>query len=330
MINKRLFEHYGINTNKHLDIGPVCARPFDTVLIDKQGSCYACECQAWLPQSIGNLQTKSLEEILSSTLRTHLQESVSDGSYRYCNNKQCAYLKSQRIDEGQGHRVRYIRLAIDDSCNLRCPSCRDSLIFHKSGPQYNKAIRLADNVNEWLEQQRDPISVHMGSDGDPYASHVYRHFMANTPHKENIRYWIMTNGLLFRDAHTQSPHVTESLDQLAVSIDGATAPTYEKLRLGGNWSKLSENLQVMSDLKQEHGFRFHWHMVVQNDNWREIPLMAELAEKHGVDRMFFNPIQDWNTGLDHKQQDYRHKEEFVSLISGVLKSSKISRAWQLT
>ena len=43
MINKRLFEHYGINTNKDLKIQNRCPRPYDTVLIDKQGSCYACE-----------------------------------------------------------------------------------------------------------------------------------------------------------------------------------------------------------------------------------------------------------------------------------------------
>ena len=38
MINKRLFEHYGIDTNKDLNIRKRCPRPFDTVLIDKQGS----------------------------------------------------------------------------------------------------------------------------------------------------------------------------------------------------------------------------------------------------------------------------------------------------
>ncbi len=42
MINKRLFDHYGIDTNKDLKIKSVCGRPYDTVLIDKQGSCYAC------------------------------------------------------------------------------------------------------------------------------------------------------------------------------------------------------------------------------------------------------------------------------------------------
>ena len=82
MFNSRLFDWYGIDTKKDLKINTFCTRPFDTVLIDKQGSCFACECAAWLPQSIGNLQVKTLAEILGSDVRKHLQASILDGSYR--------------------------------------------------------------------------------------------------------------------------------------------------------------------------------------------------------------------------------------------------------
>ena len=182
MINKRLFEHYGIDTNKDLKIRKVCARPYDTVLIDKQGSCYACECTAWLPQSIGNLQIKPLSEILGSDMHKHLQGSVADGTYRYCNAKQCAYFTHYGfIPQRQDDMIRHLRLAIDDSCNLRCPSCRKNLIFHKQGSAYQLGIRLADRIIEWLQSHDNQVKVHIGSDGDPFASHVYRHFMEQVP-----------------------------------------------------------------------------------------------------------------------------------------------------
>ena len=112
MINQRLFEHYKIDTKKNLQIKNICPRPYDTVLIDKNGSCYACECQSWLPQSIGNLQLKSLDEIINSKMQQHLQSSVADGSYRYCNEHQCSYIKSNAVLHGQPerrtcHRMRY-------------------------------------------------------------------------------------------------------------------------------------------------------------------------------------------------------------------------------
>ena len=132
MINKRLFDHYGIDTNKNLGIRKICSRPFDTVLIDKQGSCYACECTAWLPQSIGNLQIKSLSEIIGSDMHKHLQDSINDNTYRYCNAGQCVYLSKSDYEKfpstWRPSHIQHLRLAIDDSCNLRCPSCRKGLI----------------------------------------------------------------------------------------------------------------------------------------------------------------------------------------------------------
>ena len=336
MINKRLFEHYNIDIGKNLGIAKRCPRPFDTVLIDKMGSCYACECQSWLPQSIGNLQIKSLHEIISqSDLRKHLQSSITDGTYRYCNEHQCSYIKSNAVLHGQSDRIQHLRLAIDDSCNLRCPSCRKSLIFHKEGSAYNLGIKLADKINDWLYDYAHPIQVHIGSDGDPFASHVYRHFMDQTPERDNIKYSILTNALMLKDFAPRVPYVIRNLNELGVSIDGATKDTYEKLRLGGRWEKINENLQYISELKDKHGFRFIMHYVVQKDNYHEMEDIVMLGEKYNADRVWFSRIQDWNTwgnfsehnifDVQHPQHnDYRIQlDKLVKLNSKIVEESTL-------
>ena len=300
MINTRLFQHYKIDITKDLKIKNRCPRPRDTILIDKQGSCYACECQSWLPQSIGNLQIKSLADIIGSDMHQHLQSSIDDGTYKYCNDNQCSYLKSGAVLNGQPDRIQHLRLAIDDSCNLRCPSCRKHLIFHKEGSAYNLGIKLADRINDWLSESKHAIQVHIGSDGDPFASHVYRHFMDQTPERDNIKYSILTNGLMFKDFHTRVPNVIGNLNELGVSIDGATKETYEKLRLGGKWDKINENLECMAEQKQKHGFSFILHFVVQKDNYHEMETIIDLGEQYGADRVYLNKIEDWGT-LDNFQ-----------------------------
>ena len=301
MINRRLFDHYGIDTHKDLRITHRCARPYDTVLIDKQGSCYACECTAWLPQSIGNLQIKSLAEIVGSAMHRHLQGSIADGTYRYCNNRQCTYIKKNIFKQAAGG-IRHLRLAIDDSCNLRCPSCRKKLIFHKEGSAHRLGIRLADRINEWLYDHDGPIQVHIGSDGDPFASHVYRHFMEQTPERDNIKYSILTNGLMFKEFHTRVPYVMQNLNELGVSIDGASKDTYEKLRLGGRWDKINENLDSIADAKRKHGFKFILYFVVQKDNHHEMDDMLALGERYGADRVNFSLIEDWGVLPDFKSK----------------------------
>ena len=328
MINSRLFEHYRIDTSKDLGIQKRCARPFDTVLIDKQGSCYACECQSWLPQSIGNLQLKPLRDIIGSTTHQHLRDSITDGTYRYCNEHQCAHIRSGLISETTETRVRKLRLAIDDSCNLRCPSCRKDLVFHKEGRRFDLGIRLADRVNDWLREQEQSIKVHMGSDGDPFASHVYRHFMEHTPRRSHIKYSILTNGIMFENFYQTVPHVIDNLHELGVSIDGATKETYEKLRVGGHWDKILSNLDCMRTLRQSKQFTWTWHMVVQHDNWREMADLLALAHEHGVDRVYFNLIQDWNTGLPFKGLGFCEEKDYKDMLVR-LQQDPVARIYSL-
>ena len=317
MINPRLFQHYGIDTGKDLALTQRCPRPFDTVLIDRQGSCYACECQSWLPQSIGNLQLKSLEEIIGGDIHRHLQGSITDGTYRYCNEHQCAYIKSGDPLHANPTHIQHLRLGIDDSCNLRCPSCRKHLIFHKEGTAYELGIRLADRIIDWLRVYEHPIQVHIGADGDPFASHVYRHFMDQAPERDTIKYSILTNGLMFREFHTRVPYVIRNLNTLGVSIDGASKETYEKLRLGGRWDKILEGLECMADLKVKHNFTFELHMVVQRDNWHELDDMLLMGKTYGVDRVYFNRIEDWNTGIDMSAQQFTDSTEFREILDRV-------------
>ncbi len=197
------------------------------------------------------------------------------------------------------------------------------MIFHKEGSAYNLGIRLADRINDWLYSYEHPIQVHMGSDGDPFASHVYRHFMEQTPRRDNIKYSILTNGLMFKEFHTSVPDVIGNLQELGVSIDGATKETYEKLRLGGRWEKILEGLECMAEQKRKHGFRFILHFVVQKDNYHEMETIIDLGEQYGADRVWLNKIEDWGTSDDFHTQDIwgtpAYKEQLSNVISRIHK-----------
>jgi MoaA/NifB/PqqE/SkfB family radical SAM enzyme len=307
MINRRLFDWYGIDTKKNLQLKSYCPRPFDTVLIDKQGSCYLCECTSWLPQSAGNLYQHSLYDIINSDTAKQLQDSIVDNSYRYCNNKQCSYLLDNKIEGWPSKiplvQIKNIRLAIDNSCNLRCPSCRTELIFIKKGKEFERRIQLADKINAWLHSIDHPVKVHIGSDGDPFASHVYRHFMTRTPVLENIKYSLLTNGLMFKEFSSRIPHIIENLSELGVSIDGASQTTYENLRLGGTWNKINSNLQFISKLKKQYDFTFRLHFVVQKDNYHEMEKIINLGKKYNADRVWLSRIQDWNSFKNFKEHN---------------------------
>jgi len=326
VINQRLFDWYGIDTNKNLGLKTFCPRPFDTILIDKNGSCFACECTAWLPQSIGNLSIQSLEDILNSSLRQHLQQSISNGSYRYCNNKQCSYLLDTRPEGWPAlphvSQIKHIRLAIDDSCNLSCPSCRKYKIFVKSGKTLEKRIQLAKRIVDYVAVQKHGINLHVGSDGDPFASLVYRYFIKQVKNLPNVRFSIQTNGLLVKKMHQRHEDMFKKLDVLNISIDGATKETYEHLRREGSYAKIIENLEFVASIKPKYDFKFRIHFVVQAENYKEMPNIIQLAQKYSADNVWLNKINDWNTFKDFKDKNVMnpsHKEynEYSSVLNTV-------------
>jgi wyosine [tRNA(Phe)-imidazoG37] synthetase (radical SAM superfamily) len=191
------------------------------------------------------------------------------------------------------------------------------MIFHKEGSAYRLGIRLADRINDWLYSYEQPIQVHIGSDGDPFASHVYRHFMEQTPERDNIKYSLLTNGLMFKEFHRRVPNVIHNLNELGVSIDGATKHTYEKLRLGGKWEKILEALECMAEQKQRHGFRFILHYVVQKDNFHEMQEIIDLGEQYNADRVWLNKIEDWGTMEDFTAQDIWSTKEYMEELDKV-------------
>ncbi len=317
MINQRLFDWYGIDTGKHLDIKKYCPRPYDTVLIDKQGSCYLCECTAWLPQSAGNLHVRSLADIVNSDTAKTIKNTIKNNSYRLCNNQQCSYLKAPKGNTLFSttlpqSKIKHIRLAIDDSCNLSCPSCRKHMIFDKDKSSLTKKFHLADRILQFVRTQSHQINLHVGSDGDPFASIVYRYFIKKAKDLPNVKFTIQTNGLLIKKMYHRHQQMFDKLDILNISIDGATKNTYEKLRRGGKFFKIVENLNFVKRINKK--FKVHLHMVVQQENWQEMPAMLKIARQINADTLFFNRIQNWNTDVNFDKQTFTSDKNFKNLL----------------
>jgi|TARA_B100000900_G_scaffold394431_1_gene391841 sulfatase maturation enzyme AslB (radical SAM superfamily) len=119
--------------------------------------------------------------------------------------------------------------------------------------------------------------------------------MDQVPERDNIKYSILTNGLMFKEFYTRIPYIIKNLNELGVSIDGASKDTYEKLRLGGKWEKILQGLECMAEQKQKYGFRFVLYFVVQKDNYHEMEDIMMLGKSYNADRVLLSRIQDWNT-----------------------------------
>ena len=54
---------------------------------------------------------------------------------------------------------------------------------------------------------------------------------------------------------------------------------------------------------------------------QEMPLMLELGRRYGVDMIFFNKIENWNTKLDFSNQTFTTNRDFKLLLDNLKKDN---------
>lgn len=190
----------------------------------------------------------------------------------------------------------------DQSCNLSCPSCRMQLIVEREHAQ-----EILD-IQRKLQEEALPEAEYllMAGAGDPFGSPYFRHWLQDIRLQDMPKLqWIHlhTNGLLWTPKMWGSlaEGVRRLIKSAEISIDAATAETYAVNRRGGDFGKLLKNLEFISRLRQEGPLTFvKISMVVQANNFEEMPAFVRLGQRFGFDQVYFSQLVNWGTFSDQE------------------------------
>jgi hypothetical protein len=119
------------------------------------------------------------------------------------------------------------------------------------------------------------------------------------PNLERIH--LHTNGQLWTPRLWETiPEEIRALVRSAdISIDAATAETYEVNRRGGRWDVLMRNLEFVRTLRAGGPLeRLSVNMCVQANNFAEMPAFVALGERVGADTVAFSHLTNWGTFTD--------------------------------
>lgn len=305
--------------------GRFCSEPFKTLAtIDNEGKSIAfiCNCGGWLPYSAGNiLQAENVDSVWNSAAAMEIRRSILDGDFSYCSRSLCPYIvkntlpKREEVTEPLMRRYidenlvrlpevpQLLQLSHDSTCNLACPTCRKEILTADAATRDRLADARERVILPLLKQMQGTMFV--TGWGDPFASKHYRGILERLNSKDfpNLQVSILTNGLLLNRTQWErlSP-MHEMINQLAVSVDAATAITYENVRRPGRWAQLMGNLEFLSELRRAGDLQyFAMNFVVQEANFREIPDFIQMGIKLGVDGIRFQKL--WNFGAN-SQSDF--------------------------
>jgi hypothetical protein len=286
--------------------GKYCGKPFEYLEITPAGDCVLC-CPAWLPNVIGNIYEDSILNIWNGEKANIIRQTILDGSYSYCSNTLCPPIVNDSLpdiaDIPKPYFKKYperIVLGIDESCNLLCPSCRITRISYSEGKKYeNKQTAFNKVVNEIFSQpHNEHIQLMLNSSGDIFGSKITRDFMFKFDPRPwpNLKLDIMTHGVLFTKKYWDRIHLWhDRINTFNISFDAATEQTYDKIRVGGDWTTLLENCRLIYKTIDNYKL-LSMDFVVQDLNYKEIPTFIELINNEfPLAVAAFKIVVDWGS-----------------------------------
>tara|TARA_B100000965_G_C19580792_1_gene753418 strand:- start:1093 stop:2340 length:1248 start_codon:yes stop_codon:yes gene_type:complete len=164
---------------------------------------------------------------------------------------------------------------INNSCNINCVMCDTKSSTRKKG------LMKLDLVKKSVEQlkKRGVTNVGLHTIGDPLANKWLGEIF-EILRKNNMNTTISTNGLLLHKHIDTLKKYTDVCRVLRFSIDGATKETYEKIRFGGNWETLIENIELAYKELPKVGYDFYINFTVTRENVHEIGKFITFFRKY--------------------------------------------------
>lgn len=277
-----------------------CETMLNHLEVLNQGNTSCC-CTTFMDNRLGEVLHS--DNIWESITHKILCLSSQNRTYSFCKKDMCPFFigrnKIGSIDLDTPYKKmldhpKVVAVAFDKSCNLHCQTCRKNVLIAQ-GKDADNNSRLMQYIQDHLLDKCELLIA--AGDGEVFLSKYYKGIYLDPKCNDipNIR--LLTNGTLFNSTRWGEfiKNKTGKI-YLTVSIDAATEETYKKIRCGGNFKILRENMKFASKLRKtgELGY-FRINFVVQKNNYKEMIDFVKWGIELGCDEVFFTKILNWGT-----------------------------------
>lgn len=275
-----------------LDLGgaaTACSAPSRSLQFLPDGSMRACSESLW---PLGHVGSDDIAEVWRGARRAELVERLAAGDMsRGCepcgaelrNVGRAGSFASQfdrLADQGEPDWPARLEFILSEECNLACVHCYGAVRSERwTMPD---ATRFDDRFIDQLEPFLAHATEAVFGGGEPFVIEPnYRIWKRIATFAPDLACTIVTNGTHW------TPQIQALMERLrvgfVVSIDGATAATYESIRVHASWPEVRANLDRLRAHTRAHGTWFGINFVLMDQNHHELGMVAELADDLGAE-----------------------------------------------
>ncbi len=166
-------------------------------------------------------------------------------------------------------------------CNLRCPACPTG---QKKKGLSKGFLRFSDFRN-FIDKNPFIEKIQLSNFGEPFLNPEIFRIISYAAGK-GIKVCADSTLNCFSKKMV-ARLVTSGMQELTVSIDGASQKTYSKYRVGGDFNKV---ISVVREIRRYERPKLRWQFVVFEHNKHELQQARQMAQELGME---FMVKQDW-------------------------------------
>lgn len=206
---------------------------------------------------------------------------------------------------------RHLELILDltSSCNIRCVMCyfstTDRLRFKPfdldPGSTGNIELRTFQHVASELMPHAHTVSF--GCAAEPLLHPHFEQIMRVTRTYRVPNVWLQTNLLALSSSKARAI-ADYRVRTVAVSIDGTSRETYERIRVGASWDRLQSRLELLRRVRSSspsHRPRLRVTFTWMRSNREELQSLPAFAESLGASEIDVRFVAS-TVGVDNRKE----------------------------
>ena len=168
------------------------------------------------------------------------------------------------------------------ACNLKCVMCP----WREMAKNIENRGIMTPAVWQAIRPYLDRVqSVDFTGGGEPLLQPKLAQWIADAS-KAGCETGFLSNGLLLTEEKLKKI-LAAGINWICISMDGATAEMYNKIRVGSNFERVCENVANIARLRAGNTPKTMINFVLMDINFRQMEEIVQLAARLGVDQLNF-------------------------------------------
>ncbi len=185
-------------------------------------------------------------------------------------------------DQAAKRRWRLLQVESAIACNLDCVMCPWREITKNSRNRGLMSAEVWAAIRPHLSQAG---SIDFTGGGEPLLQPDLEEWIAEAK-KAGCETGFLTNGLLLKKDKLKRI-LTAGVDWICISMDGATADIYHKIRIGSDFERVCANVGNIAELRTAKTPKTMINFVLMQINFHQVEAILHLAARLGIDQVNF-------------------------------------------